>query len=58
MDRIEEIGRISASADRVLDVGGLAVAPGIIDFHTIRWRSFGWDPLHHRRSETRRHAPS
>jgi N-acyl-D-aspartate/D-glutamate deacylase len=32
--RIEEIGRINASADEVLDVGSLAVAPGIIDFHT------------------------
>src|SRR6266581_2527702 len=32
--RIEEIGRINAAADRVIDVGGLAVAPGIIDFHT------------------------
>lgn len=43
--RIEEIGRINASADRVIDVGGLAVAPGIIDFHTHFDAQFLWDPL-------------
>jgi len=43
--RIEEIGRIHASADRVLDVGGLAVAPGIIDFHTHFDAQLWWDPL-------------
>jgi N-acyl-D-amino-acid deacylase len=43
--RIEEIGRINASADRVLDVGGLAVAPGIIDFHTHFDAQLWWDPL-------------
>src|SRR6266496_3992442 len=42
---IEEIGRINASADRVLDVGGLAVAPGIIDFHTHFDAQLWWDPL-------------
>ncbi|MGH7851795.1 MAG: N-acyl-D-amino-acid deacylase family protein [Candidatus Binatia bacterium] len=43
--RIEEIGRINASADRVLDVGGLAIAPGIIDFHTHFDAQLWWDPL-------------
>jgi N-acyl-D-aspartate/D-glutamate deacylase len=43
--RIKEIGRINASADRVLDVGGLAVAPGIIDFHTHFDAQLWWDPL-------------
>jgi N-acyl-D-amino-acid deacylase len=43
--RIVEIGRINAAADRVLDVGGLAVAPGIIDFHTHFDAQLWWDPL-------------
>jgi N-acyl-D-amino-acid deacylase len=43
--RIEEIGRIHATADRVLDVSGLAVAPGIIDFHTHFDAQLWWDPL-------------
>ena len=43
--RIEEIGRINAPADQVLDVGGLAVAPGIIDFHTHFDAQLWWDPL-------------
>ena len=43
--RIEEIGRINGAADRVLDVGGLAVAPGIIDFHTHFDAQLWWDPL-------------
>jgi N-acyl-D-amino-acid deacylase len=43
--RIEGIGRINASADRVLDVEGLAVAPGIIDFHTHFDAQLWWDPL-------------
>jgi N-acyl-D-amino-acid deacylase len=43
--RIEEIGRINAAADQVLDVGGLAVAPGIIDFHTHFDAQLWWDPL-------------
>jgi N-acyl-D-aspartate/D-glutamate deacylase len=42
---IEAIGRVNASADRVLDVGGLAVAPGIIDFHTHFDAQLWWDPL-------------
>lgn len=44
-ERIAEIGRINASADRVIDVGGLAVAPGIIDFHTHFDAQLWWDPL-------------
>ena len=43
--RIAAIGRINAAADRVLDVGGLAVAPGIIDFHTHFDAQLWWDPL-------------
>ena len=43
--RIEEIGRINTAADCVLDVGGLAVAPGVIDFHTHFDAQLWWDPL-------------
>jgi N-acyl-D-amino-acid deacylase len=43
--KIAAIGRISESAERVLDVGGLAVAPGIIDFHTHFDAQLWWDPL-------------
>ena len=43
--RIQEIGRIKESADRVLDVGGLAVAPGIVDFHTHFDAQLWWDGL-------------
>src|ERR1041384_1332728 len=43
--RIEAIGRINGYADHVLDVGGLAVAPGIIDFHTHFDAQLWWDPL-------------
>ena len=42
---IAAIGRINEAADRVLDVGGLAVAPGIIDFHTHFDAQLWWDPL-------------
>ncbi len=43
--RIAAIGRINAAADHLLDVGGLAVAPGIIDFHTHFDAQLWWDPL-------------
>ena len=43
--RIADIGRINGAADRVLDVGSLAVAPGIIDFHTHFDAQLWWDPL-------------
>ena len=43
--RIAAIGRINEAAARVLDVDGLAVAPGIIDFHTHFDAQIWWDPL-------------
>ena len=43
--RIAAIGRINDDAADVLDVGGLAVAPGIIDFHTHFDAQIWWDPL-------------
>ncbi len=43
--RIAAIGRISDDTADVLDVGGLAVAPGIIDFHTHFDAQIWWDPL-------------
>jgi N-acyl-D-amino-acid deacylase len=43
--RIAAIGRINEAASRVLDADGLAVAPGIIDFHTHFDAQIWWDPL-------------
>jgi N-acyl-D-aspartate/D-glutamate deacylase len=43
--RIAAIGRINDPADKVLDAGGLAVAPGIIDFHTHFDAQIWWDAL-------------
>ena len=43
--RIETIGRINEPATQVLDADGLAVAPGIIDFHTHFDAQIWWDPL-------------
>ena len=43
--RITAIGRINDPADKVLDAGGLAVAPGIIDFHTHFDAQIWWDGL-------------
>ena len=43
--RIAAIGRINEAAARVLDADGLAVAPGIIDFHTHFDAQIWWDPL-------------
>ena len=43
--RIEAIGRIDEPAHRILNVDGLAVSPGFIDFHTHLDAQFFWDPL-------------
>jgi N-acyl-D-aspartate/D-glutamate deacylase len=43
--RIAAIGKINDPANRVLDADGLAVAPGIIDFHTHFDAQIWWDPL-------------
>jgi N-acyl-D-aspartate/D-glutamate deacylase len=43
--RIAAIGRINDQAAQTLDAGGLAVAPGIIDFHTHFDAQIWWDPL-------------
>jgi len=43
--RIVAIGRINEVAAQVIDVDGLAVAPGIIDFHTHFDAQIWWDPL-------------
>jgi N-acyl-D-aspartate/D-glutamate deacylase len=43
--KIIELGRLSASAKRVIDVDGLAVAPGFIDNHCHYDAQVSWDPL-------------
>jgi N-acyl-D-aspartate/D-glutamate deacylase len=43
--RIAAIGRITERGSTELDAGGLAVAPGIIDFHTHFDAQIWWDPL-------------
>jgi N-acyl-D-amino-acid deacylase len=43
--RIAAIGRIKDPAAQVLDAAGLAVAPGLIDFHTHFDAQLMWDPL-------------
>jgi N-acyl-D-aspartate/D-glutamate deacylase len=43
--RIAAIGRINEPAGKVLDADGLAIAPGIIDFHTHFDAQIWWDPL-------------
>jgi N-acyl-D-aspartate/D-glutamate deacylase len=42
---IVEVGRIRDSARRVVDAGGLVVAPGIVDAHTHYDAQITWDPL-------------
>jgi len=43
--RIAAIGRVNDAAEKIIDAGGLAVAPGIIDFHTHFDAQIWWDPL-------------
>jgi N-acyl-D-aspartate/D-glutamate deacylase len=44
-DHIAAIGRIIERGQTEVDAGGLAVAPGIIDFHTHFDAQIWWDPL-------------
>lgn len=43
--KIAEIGRITDSANEVIDAEGLVVAPGIIDAHTHMDAQVCWEPL-------------
>lgn len=43
--KIAEIGRLNGNARRILNVDGLAVAPGFIDPHTHLDAQLFWDPL-------------
>jgi N-acyl-D-amino-acid deacylase len=43
--KVAQIGRINSSdAEKVLDAGGLVVAPGFIDLHTHYDAQLHWDP--------------
>jgi N-acyl-D-amino-acid deacylase len=42
--KIAEVGRLSGSAQRMIDADGLAVAPGFIDHHTHLDAQMLWDP--------------
>ena len=43
MGRIVEVGRASGSAREVVDAGGLALSPGIVDIHTHYDAQLTWD---------------
>ncbi len=43
--KIAEVGRVSGSAQRVIDADGLAVSPGFIDFHAHLDAQLLWDPI-------------
>jgi N-acyl-D-aspartate/D-glutamate deacylase len=43
--RVAAIGRITERGGKEIDADGLAVAPGIIDFHTHFDAQIWWDPL-------------
>src|SRR6476620_8733461 len=42
--RIAAIGQVGADAAEVIDAGGLALMPGIIDLHTHYDAQVTWDP--------------
>jgi len=42
--KVAEIGRLKGSAARIIDAGGLVVAPGFIDHHTHLDAQLLWDP--------------
>ena len=43
--KIAELGKLSGTADKVIDAGGRAVAPGFIDNHCHYDAQVTWDPL-------------
>jgi N-acyl-D-aspartate/D-glutamate deacylase len=43
--KITEIGKLSGAATRVVDAGGMVVAPGFIDNHCHYDAQVSWDPL-------------
>ncbi len=42
--RVSRIGKVSESAREVMDAGGLALMPGIVDLHTHYDAQVTWDP--------------